>query len=254
MSELESEPNNPDGLVVEESVPALPGNFKSWDEVEKSRVEGLSALTRAQQETAALRAENEQYAQMVAQQNQPDPESELSQLSEQTGFDPETLRAFAMVSDRVTRMRLNEYQQQNGPQLAQTADTQNHLIAYTADQIVKQRVASEYGDDWDAMKGKVAEAIQQDPDLFPEAAVANPELTARALERVYKMVKADEVMSQIQSGQTPVDQGRQSKLNAQTMSGAAGRPGEPSDDEEWFARLKAANSQGWSARRSSDGW
>jgi len=40
------------------------------------------------------------------------------------------------------------------------------------------------------------------------------------------------------------------KLNAQTISGAAGRPDSPNDDEEFYARLQKAARQTYSGFRS----
>lgn len=242
MSEQVAEQNNPE---AEDSARPewLPENFNTPEDFVKSYKEIEGARTRDRQEFAELKSQLAEFKQAWEQQTAPTPPDPTEQWSEQTGLDPETIRAVAQVADYVAKQNLTQYQQQAQSQTQAQAEQQNHLLAYTADQIVRGR-----NDDWNDYKDKVGAAIAEDPDLLPASAFSSPEATAKALERVYKLVKADDVYNQIQSGTHSVDQGRQNKLNAQTMSGATGRPGETTDDDQWFERLKAAHQTGYSGR------
>ncbi len=240
------EANAPENLEAQEPArdPELPENFNSWSDVEKSRREVQSAFTRTSQENADLKAKLEQLE--SAQQQQYDPADLEQQLVDQTGIDAETLRTMAWVADQAAANRVRQYQEYQQKEAQRNSEAQYETIANQADQLVAQQ-----HDDWDNYKDKVAEAIMADPDLLPEQAIGTPSKTAIALDRVYKMVKADDVLKQVQEKGEYVDQGRQAKLNAQTLAGAAGRPGTPSDDDEWWSRVQAAANQSYSAKRGA---
>lgn len=247
MSNTESEQNNQPEEGVDSVRPEwLPDNFKSPEDLVTSYRELQGTFTQRSQELSEIKGTLAELQQYNEQANQPEPADPAEAWAEQTGLDPETIRAVAQVADYVAKQNLTAYQQQAQQQLAPQVETQSHLLAYQADQIVSSR-----HDDWDDYKGKVSAAVQADPDLIPQSAFSTPGKTADALDRVYKLVKAEEGYNQQQEAGSLADQGRQNKLNAQTMPGAAGRPATQEDDEEWFDRLKAAHQTGYANRMSS---
>jgi hypothetical protein len=126
-------------------------------------------------------------------------------------------------------------------------ETQYALVAEAAE----RQMEASYND-WKDYAPRVAERIRERADLYPETLFRTPQSTASALEEIYKTIKFDD----LSSGATTLQQNqegdaRQMKQDAQTLSGAAGRPEAPNDDEEFFARLQAAHAQSYSALRGN---
>ena len=67
----------------------------------------------------------------------------------------------------------------------------------------------------------------------------------KKLARIYKMVKADDVLNNQQTlAEQQAETDRAAKRAAQTMSGASGRPPEPTRDEAQIARILDAAKHG----------
>lgn len=221
----------------------LPENFKEPAELAASYKNLQDDLRRRGEDQKRLEAQIESLTQaveavkapVVPQQNQQVQSDAREQLLVAFENDPIGTMAYLanQYATQATEAKFQEFTSRNDPQLQAQANQQNQLLAMSVD-----RALADAHEDWPEYKGKVAEAIQQDPALLPEQITQQgPEATMRALDRVYKLVKADEVYSQVESGNFVTDQ---MKRQAQTMSGTLGRPGTPSPDDEKFARLKAA--------------
>lgn len=141
--------------------------------------------------------------------------------------------------------RFQQIQQENSPAAQAQAEAQNQLLAMSVD-----RALGETYSDWGQYKERIAEEIQADNTLLPPTALQSPEQTIRALSRVYENVKARELLAQAENGQYVQNQMTQMKRQAQTTTGNTTRPGEPSAEDEKFARLiEAAKGMSYSSWR-----
>lgn len=104
--------------------------------------------------------------------------------------------------------------------LAQQPKTSNHeIVAYAAD----QNLVGKY-DDYEQYKPKIAEMVQEDPSLL--AGISETSSLAdvqRSLERVYKVAKADDLLTAGGQIAQQAEAARAAKNAAQTLSGASGR-------------------------------
>lgn len=225
----------------------LPDNFKTPEDLAKSYGELQNEFRQTREQLKAQQAQLEEYLAAQEQQQPQQPEVPFDQL--EAAYQENPLGTMAWLAQQAAQAALGNAARQQQEQYAPHLETQNHLLAYAAEQMLAQQ-----HDDWDEYKTRVGDMIQQDQGLLPESALSSPEATARALDRVYKIVKAEDVMAQAQNlGQSQADQLRQQKMQAQTIAGVAGRPDAPSDDEEHFARLMAAANKGYAAHRASGG-
>ena len=215
----------------------LPENFKSPEDLAKSYQESQRKITELSTQNKGLEESignlSAQFEQFTAQQGQPDPQAVYGQWSDMYEQDP--IGTMAQIAQATAAQTVQQYAQQNQQPMQATQQTQSALVAAYAD----QALAAQY-QDWDEEKGKVAEFIQDNPDMFHEGLFADPAKATKALVTAYKMVKADDVLSGTTVTQQQMADTRQMKLAAQSAVGASGRPdATPADVAEWEA-IKAA--------------
>lgn len=239
--------------VPEETRPEwLPEKFKDENEFASSYKTLENELRQRGEDQKRLEGQIESLTQAVeavrpTPQQQPESNEAREQLMVAYENDPLGTIAYLaqQYANQAADQKIQAFQQQSDPQLRAQQSSQNQMLAMTVD-----RALLDAHDDWPTYKTRVAEAIQQDPALLPEQVTAQgPEATVRALDRVYKLIKADEIVAQVESGNYLTEQ---MKRQAQTMTGTLGRPGTPNADDEKFARLKAAaKDSSYSAFRST---
>jgi hypothetical protein len=218
----------------------LPENFESPADLLNSYNEAQAKITAQGNALAETREMMDEIKESLSaqpaqhQQQQFDAGSARDQL--QDSFDADPLGTMAWMAQSIAAQQLQTYIQQQG----QTQDTlvapQNELIAHAAEQELAQQF-----EDWNEYKDRVAEAVKADDSLLPNSALSSLATTKRHLERAYKLVKADDVLSKAQeAGVQQANQSRQQKLAARTMSGSSAREPEVDEDEAYLDRLKTA--------------
>ena len=156
-----------------------------------------------------------QFEEFVSTQNQPDPDEIRAQWEQAYETDPwSTIQTVAQQTAEAVRKEFAAAQQQP----AITPD----VVAFIADQNMTQT-----HEDWGDFKTKVAELVNADPLFANDQLWTNPALATSALDRAYKMVKAESVLSGDEIVQRQLADTRQMKLAAQSATGAAGRPDSP---------------------------
>ena len=178
-----------------------------------------------------LRAQQERLEELVARQADPQPaDPAVSQDAIYEAYERDPVGTMAWLAQQAAQQAVQSVTQQQQQSVQPIAETQNQLLAYTANQIVASRVP-----DWGDYQQRVAEEIQRDPELFPESALASPERAAAALERVYKQVRFEEIHNQNKTlAEQQADLQRQVKLQAQTLSGVPGRPLPTDADKDYW--------------------
>lgn len=215
----------------------LPENFKSPEDLARSYSEAQRKITELSQQNKGL---EESIGELAAQfenwqteQNQPDPNLVRNQWLE--AFEADPIATVAQIA-QTTAQQVHEQYAQKQPQEQVSPD----VVAFIADQNLQQAHP-----DWAEYKQKVAEIVSTDPifQYLGEDVWRNPASTTAALDRAYKMAKADDVLSGNAVVEQTLEQNRQMKLNAQSASGAAGRPADSYGTwEERFSEIQNAPS------------
>lgn len=186
-----------------------------------------------------LKAQQEQVeALVVAQQAQPEPQTNQDQLY--AAYENDPVATMAWLAQQAAAEAVKTFQ----PQIQQTtqplAQSQNELLAYTVDQMVSQRVP-----DWADHKQKVADFVSARPYLLPETTLASPATTADALEAAYKAMRYDELQnsstSRAEEAQAEIER---LKRQAQTLQGHPGRPAATDADNDYWQKIVNAPSGG----------
>jgi hypothetical protein len=213
----------------------LPSNFQSGEDLAKSYAEAQRKLTEVSQEKSAYEQELQNlYQAQQSQAPQVDYSGETERLEQ--AFEENPLATMAWLAQQAAAQAV----QQQGAQFQPLQQNQYELFAATVD----QAMAREH-EDWETVKPQVTQLLTEDPDFLSENAVQSLQGAQRALERAYKVVKADATISQGETLAAEQQAALQSmKQGAQTMTGAGGRPPEASDDEAFFQRIKNADSGG----------
>lgn len=220
----------------------LPENFKDETAFAESYKELQRTLTtRAQREKELEQQVGHYESLLAAQQNtatpttQYDPNADPLIVAYETAMENGDYRTALAIQAQVGQAAAQNVVQQALPQVqqqyAQSAEAQAALVADHAWNNLKGR----YGDDLEQNRDKIAEVIQAQPWLIPDAAQRDPAVATSAIENVYKIVNPGAFVQ----GQ-PVDM-TAAKLAAQGLPGAAGRPPSPDAQKaEWDAIRKAA--------------
>ena len=226
----------PEGQDNPERPEWLPDNFKTPEDLAKSYQESQRKITELSTQNKGLEESignlSAQFEQFTAAQSQPDPQAVNGYWADLYEQDP--IGTMAQIAQATAQQTIQQFAQQNQRPLQATQQTQSALVAAYADQAMSNTYT-----DWNDEKGKVAEFIQDNPDIFHEGLFADPAKATKALETAYKMVKADDVLSGATVTQQQMADTRQMKLAAQSAVGASGRPDAPSASDEWAA-IKAA--------------
>lgn len=243
---MANEPVEPEGegQDIEQSEPErpewLPENFKTGQDFVKSYHEASGKII---EQGAALNRLEEQIGELTqAVQSQQQPQYNQSDVQDQWQemYDNNPVGTAAYMAKLAAQQAVQEAMALQASQAEPQFQSQHELVAYAAEQDLSARY-----DDWSEYKEKVATAVQNDPTLLPDSAFSSLGGVKNALDRIYKVVKAEDVLSRSeQAGTQQADQSRQAKMAAQTLSGASSRPGEPSPEEASAARILAASKGG----------
>lgn len=227
----------------------LPDNFDNPEAFAKSYKELQGRFT---QETQARSALEENYAdissrldELVATQSQPQQVDALTaaqQVADQFGVDPEVVNMAAYIAQETTKNLIAQQGQTLEQQSKVQLQAHYELVAAQADQALQ----SLYGQEWTPeTRAKVTEKVQANPYLLPDEDMLSPQKTAQRLGEVFKQVKYDELVSGAtqESGTTQpsvADLMARMKLNAQSATGASGRPDPIQDDKASWDAIAAA--------------
>lgn len=214
----------------------LPANFDSPESFAKSYTEAQRKITELGQEKKGLEESVQSLAQQfedfTAQQSRPDPQNVLSQWQEQYDVDPfnTTLSLAQAVAQSTAQQILQQQQAQN----AQPA-TSPEVVGFMADQTMGQKYQ-----DWEDYRDQVKDVIGTNPLFNRDELWSSPGSAHQAFESAYKMVKANDMLTNADVTQQQQADTRAMKLAAQTVAGASGRtPAVPDTVAEWEA-VKAA--------------
>lgn len=235
----------------------LPEKFKDESEFAHAYKNLETELTRRGEETKDFQSKIDQLTAMVETLNEkentpPPPATSADDVREQlqAAYERDPIGTIALMAQnygsQAAEAKWNEYRSQVEPHTKQQADQANQLLAVAVDNMMNQR-----HEDWDEMKDVIRKEIDKDPYLLPQEVVQQgPEATARALERVYKTVKAERTLEQLEAGTLTTSTERM-KIQAQGLTGVGGRPGQKSDSEQAAdAIVKAAQGLSYSGWRS----
>jgi hypothetical protein len=233
--------------VVEERPEWLPEKFKTVEDYNSSYTALEDELRRRGEDQRRMESQLSQMQELLEedraarQQAPPQQMGSQQELRDQlmASYENDPIGTMAYLAQQYAMQtvdtRLQALQQQSQPQAVQQLEQQNQLLAITVDRALGDRY-----DDWGEYKERVAREIEQDPTLLPPESLTSPDVTMRQLSRIYENVKARDVLEQAQNGNFVNHELSQMKRQAQTISGQGARPGEPSADDEHFARLKQA--------------
>lgn len=178
-----------------------------------------------------------QFEEFTAAQNRPDPNNVLNQWAEQYDADPfsTTLRLAETIAQTTAQQILQQQQGSSKP----AADPD------IVGQLASMQLASQY-EDWGEYVPKMQELIASDPLFADDRLWGDLPNATKNLDRVYKMVKAEDVLNGNTAAQQAQADTRAMKLGAQSAAGSAGRtPSVPSDVEEWEKIRQAGNRSYW---------
>ncbi len=214
----------------------LPDNFTRPEDLVKSYQESQRKISEQGQRLAAIEENyNDLLERMEAQPQRPavDPNSERERLME--AFESDPIGTMAFVAQQVAAQQVGQFAQQTQQQLAPQKSAQAEIIADFATRELGTRYS-----DFEAYQEKMADKIREQPWLYPEDQITTPAQAAGVLDNIYKMVKAEDLMSGSTIANQVAQQQAQAKQLAQTASGAGVRPPSPDDDKAYWDRVKAA--------------
>lgn len=200
----------------------LPDNFKDETAFAASYKELQRTLTARSEREKELENQVSNYETILAQQQQAQQPANTDWLYQQHESDPVGTTAW-MIQQGIQAALSNAV----GDQLKPVVQTQNTLLAQQTDAILAQQVP-----DWAEQKPNVVEYVKQNPYLVSENAFSDPNTAANAMLAAYKAMNYDarEAQSQSQAEQYKAEM-ETLKQQAQTQSGAPGRP-EPTDADK----------------------
>lgn len=221
----------------------LPENFKSPEDLAKSYAEAQRKITELGQTNAAMEQNladlSEQFEtfQQQGQQQQYDPNADPFLAGYEQAMESGDYRTALAYQSQLTAAAVQQglaqfsqaQQQQTGPQIQAHYQT----VAFNADQMLGQKY-----EDWGEVKDRVAQAIDASPHLIPEEALASPVATAEALDRVYKQVKYDDLVSGTAQQQAAAS--ADARRLAELAPNNAGRILSPQESQAEWDRIKAA--------------
>lgn len=211
----------------------LPENFDSPESFAASYKEAQRKITELATEKRGLEESinslSTQFEEFTAQQSRPDPSNVLGQWQDQYEADPfsTTLQLAEAIAQNTAQKIL---QQQQQPQAVDP-----DLLGFAANMTMAQQ-----HEDWGEYVDKVKEVVSSDPFFANDNLWKDIQTSTQTLNNVYKMVKADALLSGAEVAQQQVADTRAMKLAAQSAAGASGRtPALPDDVQEW-ERIKNA--------------
>jgi hypothetical protein len=205
----------------------------------KSQNEMQAQLDQMNSIVESLSVQSRQQYQPQQQQNNVD------QIYAAYEADPVGTMAFLanQAAQQAAQQVFSQYQQQQMPQWQQQQMMQGELMATNAERVLEARHS-----DWQDYGSKVGEVLEANPALLSPDVLSSVDRTTDVLEMIYKQVKYDDVAQQLEAANGNTSQ---MKRQAQTVSGGAGRPGEPSEQDQKIDRLiNAAKNSSYAAFRN----
>ena len=214
----------------------LAGKYKSADELEKAYKNLESKLGQLGEEKAAYEAQLEdlygrvQTMEAGAQRAAYDPAADPMVLAYERAMEEGDYKSALAIQAGL----MQSIARGAAPQQPQEDARDYEAWAFVAEQTAIQQVGG--ADEWSKYKDRVAEEASSENFDNLSAQQAGQKLA-----RIYKMVKADDVLNTHQTmAEQQAEAERQAKIEAQTMSGASGRPPAPTRDEAAIEAIKKA--------------
>jgi hypothetical protein len=236
------EPDRPEWLPEKFTSPAeFADSYRSLQEELRTRGEAQKGLER---EINDLRELIQNFTPQEPQQQPGQQAAYQEQLM--SAYEQDPLGTVVFLAGQAAAEQYKQMMSTQQPQLDTQQAMQGEIIAATASRLMEARYP-----DWSNYEQKVGEAIEANPLLLTDGELTSLDRTAEALDRVYKLVKYDDLVAGNGAPAPPGDQSAAMKRQAQTMQGAAGRPGPESETDEKIARLIAAHHRSsWSGLRA----
>lgn len=217
---------------------ALAEAHKSLENELRERGERERELTERMGQLEAIAAQAERQPQYQAEDPMAQYAAELIAARENGDVEREV-----QLQQWLQNYSLNQaFEQQGRRQNAEQApfiEQQHELLAVQAQDEMRRR-----HDDWEDNKDRIAQMLDSDPDLLTEQAAGSYQGIVRSLDRAYRLVKAEDMAAELEElrtqGVSAEDLGRARKLQAQTLPGSSGRPGEPSEADRHIAEMQQA--------------
>ena len=208
--------------------------FKTAEDQARSYAAAQSEMTRTRQELKEIQSQTQeilaqQQQQYQAQQAQGDQWGIQNQLLEAVASgDPEQeLAAMAWLAETAAQ----KYAQQQAPQ---PQGNNAEVIGFAANQTMQAKY-----DDWNEIAMDVKALVEQDPELLRVNDTTTLAQAVQGLERVYKIAKADRVLSQGESVLAVENEAnRLAKQQAQTITGSSQRPATSTAEDEYWQSIR----------------
>lgn len=229
----------------------LPENFANPEALLASYKELQGAHTRVSQEKAAIEDNYADIAsrldEIAAQQQQTpqqqqyvNPNDQLQALADQFGVEPEVVSTAAYIAQQTAQEIFKQQQEASKGQ----NELQLQALRGNAITLAKNKLEAVYPD-WSTVQDQVAEVVQNNPHLISDNDLLSPEAIFDRFSSVYKQVKYDELVNGASSegGSQQPDLAalmERMKLQAQTASGASGRPDSIADEKASWEAIKNA--------------
>lgn len=222
----------------------LPDNFKTPEDLVKSYGELRAEFNQTKQ---SLHAQQDQLEQFIAQQEEKDRGQDgdfLQQSQDQiyAAYEQNPVETMAWLAKNAAEAAIAQQAKNNQPDRA-LQQTQAELAGEYAERQVTVRYS-----DWPEYREQVAAEITANPDLYPEEIFQTPSGIEKALVRAYQTVRFGAAEKTAETTGATLEQQlasqRLAKQQAQTLSGAAGRP-TPTDswEDRWEEIQNAPNTR-----------
>lgn len=226
----------------------LPGNFKDEHEFASAYKSAQDKIREQGEAQKNLESQLSQLTSLVENiqpgnfQQQQVPSNANEQLM--AAYENDPIGTVVFLASQASQQQFHQLQQQQQPQFQQQQQLQGELIANTAERVMEAKF-----EDWGDYGKRVGDLIDKNPNLLPNDVLLSLERTTDTLEAIYKQVKYDDLVYQIENG-TAADHTRM-KQQAQSISGNVGKPGQASELDDKMARLTAAaKNSSWASFRS----
>ncbi len=225
----------------------LPENFSKPEDLAASYKESQNRIREQAEAQKAMEGQLTELTRLVEGLGQPQPQQQSGDVNEQlmAAYENDPIGTVVFLAAQAAQQQFAQLQQQNQPQFQAQQQLQGELTATTAGRMMEAKFS-----DWNDYEAKVGALIDKNPGLLPNETLLSLEKTTDTLEAIYKQVKYDDLVHQIEQSNNGQN-GEQMKRQAQTISGNSGKPGQPSEVDDKMARLiAAAKGSSYSAFRS----
>ena len=218
----------------------LPDNFKSPEDLASSYKELQGEFTRTRQQ---MKEQQEAWEDFLVQQQQAQEQAQFQQqlpsIQEQLYADYE--QDPVATTGRLVQAAVAQAFQQYAQPDPRSVEAQSQVYG----ELATQKLQAQYSD-WNDYKDKISDEIRANPELYPESLFTTPQGIQKALDRAYKAAKLDTLASSTEETiEEQIARQRAAKLQAQTLSGAAGRPPAQDQWEQRWEQIQSAPSRSY---------